>query len=190
MFHVAAFRANVKRHVFNNPQHRDVDLLKHAQALFGVKKRNVLRRRNDDGTGHRNRLGERQLNVTGSRGHVNHKVIEVMPGRLVQKLRERLGNQGAAPDHGFARIDHEAHGIDFNTVTHNGFHIDAVKAFRLPACGKHRGLGGPVNVGVQHADLSAFGFKRKGEVCGNRGLTHTALAGTHGNDVFDVGERL
>ena len=185
---MSAFRALKERHVFDDPQNRDVHFLEHAQPLLGIKKRNVLRRRHDDRPRHRHGLRERELNVARSRRHVDHEVVKVMPRSLRQKLRQGLRHQGAAPDHRFSRIHHEAHGIDFQTVTHDGFHVDAVQTFGATFGGKHRGLRGPVNIRVQHPHLGTFFLKSQREVCGDRGLTDAALAGTHGNDVLHIGQ--
>ena len=45
------------------------------------------------------------------------------------------------------------------------------------------------DVGVEHADLLALGLQRRGEVDGQRGLAHAALAGADADDVRDLRER-
>ena len=45
------------------------------------------------------------------------------------------------------------------------------------------------DVGVEHADLLALGAQRGGEVDGQRGLAHAALAGADADDVGDLGQR-
>jgi hypothetical protein len=51
------------------------------------------------------RCAKGQLNVTGSRWHVDDKVIEIAPIRIAEQLRQRLRDHGPAPDHRLLRID-------------------------------------------------------------------------------------
>ena len=164
MFEVPALGAAEERHVFHDTEHRHRDLFKHTKALLGVQKRDVLRRRHYNGPCDRNRLRERKLHITRSRGHVDHEVVEVIPSSLIEKLGERLRDQRTAPDHRLFRINHEAHGVDLQTQAFDRIHVDAVAARRLTFGTQHRGLRGAIDIGVEHAHASAFGSKRQSKV--------------------------
>ena len=77
-----AIRAAEAAHVLDHAQHGDVHLGEHLDAFAGVEQGNVLRGGHDHRAGYRHLLRQRQLNVAGSRRHVDNEVIEIVPGRL------------------------------------------------------------------------------------------------------------
>ena len=50
VFLMTSFWATKNRHVFDNANHRNVNLPKHVQPFTSIYQRNILRRSNDDGT--------------------------------------------------------------------------------------------------------------------------------------------
>ena len=54
-------------------------------------------------------LRERQGDVAGAGRHVDDQVIQIAPGRVAQKLRDRAVQHRSAPHHGFARRHQKAH---------------------------------------------------------------------------------
>ena len=128
------------------------------------------------------------VTTMGSRRHIDHEVVKIVPSRLIQKLSEGLSNERAAPDHGLIGRNHEADGVDLKSLGLNRIHVDAVGTCRLPFGAEHCGLRRSVNICVEHAHASPFGSKSQRKIGSNGGLAHPALAGAHGNDVFDIGQ--
>ena len=62
----------------------------------------------------------------------------------------------------------------------------AVFRFRLSRHPQHAGLGGAVDIGIQHPHLGAFRRQRQRQVHGGGGFTDSTLAGSDRNDVLDV----
>src|SRR5205809_4714038 len=106
---MAAFRADAGRHVLHHAEDRNADLPEPPEALARIDDRDVLRRGDDDGAGHRHFLGERQLDVAGAGGQVDHQVVEVTPARVLQQLLERLRHHPATPDQGPVDADENAY---------------------------------------------------------------------------------
>ena len=99
---VTAVGALEERHVFHNAEHRDIHLAEHHESLHGVKRRDVLRRGDNNGAGDRYLLGKRELNVTGSRRHIDHQIVEIVPVRLLQEIAQGGGDHRTAPDNGWS----------------------------------------------------------------------------------------
>ncbi len=59
-----------------------------------------------------------------------------------------------------------------------------------PVQSHHHLLGRAVDVGVQQADLSAFGGERQRQVYRSGGFAHPAFAGRHGDHVLHAGHQL
>ena len=55
---------------------------------------------------------------------------------------------------------------------------------------EHLGDGGTGDVGIEDADLVAVTGKLGGDGTGDKRLADTALAGKHGDDAFDLGQRV
>ena len=81
---VAALGTHVQRHVLDDAEDRDADLLEHLQALARVEQRDVLRRGDDHGAGDRDLLREREVDVAGSGRQVDDQVVEVAPVGVAQ----------------------------------------------------------------------------------------------------------
>ena len=125
----AALGADVQRHVLDDAEDRDADLLEHLQSLHGIDQRDVLRSRDDDGTSHRHLLRERQLDVASARRHVDHEVVEVLPVGLTQQLLQRLRHHRAAPHHRLVGIDQQTDRAHLYAVVFLRFERASVHAF-------------------------------------------------------------
>lgn len=79
----------------------------------------------------RNFLRQRELNVAGSRGHINDEVVQVFPIGLFQKLLECGNCQRTSPNHRLIRIDEHADGSDLQTVSNHRFKSLTVNGVRL-----------------------------------------------------------
>ena len=55
---------------------------------------------------------------------------------------------------------------------------------------EHLGDRGTGDVGIEDADLVAVAGKLGGDGTGDKRLADTALAGKHGDDAFDLGQRI
>ena len=104
VLHVAALAAHVHGHVLHQAQNWHADFFKHLNAFAGIGQGNVLRRGDDDGTGHRDALAHGQLDVARAGGQVDDEVIQPVPVGLAQHLLQRLHGHGAAPDHGLVGV--------------------------------------------------------------------------------------
>ena len=71
------------------PSTVNVHLAEHGDGLHGVQQGNVLRRADDHGPGKRQQLGKRQRHVARAGRHVDHQIVQVAPGRVAEKLRQR-----------------------------------------------------------------------------------------------------
>ena len=80
---MTAVAADMHAHVFDNAQNRHLDFFKHDDAFFSVDQRDVLRRGDHHSPRDRNVLRQSQLNVTGTRRHIQHEVIQIRPQRLL-----------------------------------------------------------------------------------------------------------
>jgi hypothetical protein len=85
-------------HVLDDSQHGHVDLAEHAEALAGIDQRQILRRRDDDGSRQRYLLRHGQLNIAGAGGHVDDECVEFAPFDIAQHLRQRRYHHRPAPD--------------------------------------------------------------------------------------------
>jgi hypothetical protein len=184
---VAALRADVGAHVFHHAQHRDRDLLEHAQALAGVEQRDVLRRGDDHGAAHRDALRERELDVAGAGRHVDDQVVELAPVGVAQQLGERLGDHRATPDHRLLLLDQESDRDDLDAVSLERLDAPTVATDGpLALQAHHARLAGAVDVGVEQADLGALERQGQREVDCGGGLADPALAGSDRDDVADA----
>jgi hypothetical protein len=86
-------------HVLDDAEHRHVDFTEHVEALAGIQKRDVLRRRDDHRAGQGHLLGHGELGVAGARRHVDQEQVELAPGDVAQHLLQGARHHGAAPDH-------------------------------------------------------------------------------------------
>ena len=188
MFQVTAVGALVHGHVFHDTEDRHIDLLEHLQALLRIKQSDVLRSRHNDRARDRHRLRKRQLNITRTRGHIDHQIIELIPIGLHEQLLKCLSNQGTAPDHRFIGIDQEADRRDIQTVSRNRIHRLTVGRHGATHGAQHRGLARTVDISVQHTHLGAFGCQSQSDIGRNRALTDTALTRGNGDDVLHVGQ--
>src|SRR5690606_7299507 len=77
MLRVATVRTDVDRHVLDDAEDRDTDLLEHLEALARVEQRDVLGRRHDDRAGNGNLLREGEVDVARPGRHVDDQVVEI-----------------------------------------------------------------------------------------------------------------
>ena len=130
------------------------------------------------------------MHVTRARGHVDDQVVEVAPVGLAQQLLQRLHHQRTTPDHRLVHVDEKADGADLHAVVLHGLHGLAVGRVRPAMDAEHDGLRRAVDVGVKHADGGALGGQRQRQVGRHGALAHTALAGSHGDDVAHLRQQL
>ena len=151
---MAAGFADVKTHILDDPDHTDIGLRKHRDGPVGVNQREVLRRGDDDRAIWFHLLRECQLNVPGSRRHVDHQHIQITPVGQVDQLGEGRRRHRAAPDNRLPRFGHHAHRQGFESP---GLHrLDTVGDQVGADMGVHQGRDRrPIDIAVQQADLAA-----------------------------------
>ena len=98
--------------------------------------------------------------ITGSRREIQDKVIELAPPNLTDKLRDRLGYHGGAPDYGLVLVDQEPHGHDLHAELF-GWNQHALLS--LGACSKpqHDRDTGSANIGVEKSNAESLLRKAK-----------------------------
>ena len=155
---MAATAANVQAHVLDDAEHGDVHLLEHLEPFAGIRERDVLRRRDDDGAADGHALRERELDVARAGRHVDDEVVEIAPARLRQQLVQRRRHHRPAPRHRLLLVDEKAdrHGLD--TVRHERLEQLAVPRLGpAPREPQHARLARAVDIGVEQPDARAFG---------------------------------
>ena len=73
-------------HVFDNAEDAHPQVLEHLDALDDVDEGEALRGCDDDCAVEFELLAETQLDVSCSRGHIHHQVVQLTPVRLVDEL--------------------------------------------------------------------------------------------------------
>ena len=86
MVTLATAVANEIAHVLDDAEDRYVDLGEHLYALSGVRKRDILGSGDDDGAANGNGLRQGELDIAGPGGHIDDKVVQITPDRLLEKL--------------------------------------------------------------------------------------------------------
>ncbi len=187
---VPALRADVKRHVLDDAEDRDADLLEHLEPLLGVDQRDVLRRGDDDSARHRHLLGKRQLDVPGARWQVDDQVVEIAPASVFEQLLQRLRDHRPAPHHGRVDVDKEADRDRLQAVAFHRLEALAILRFRPAGDAEHHGLRRPIDIRIEHADRGAFGAQGERQVHCGGGFADTAFARGDSDDVLDAGDEL
>src|SRR5262245_22398662 len=183
---VPALGAQVVRHVLDDAEDGDVDLLEHREALARVDERDVLRRRDDDGPGQVDLLRQRQLGVAGPGRKVDDEVVERAPRDVLEELLDRLHDHRPAPDDRLVDVHEEPERHDLDAVA-----LDRNDLVRLVDVGllvdpHHHLLRRPVDVGVHEAHAVADALEGEGEVGRDGRFADAALAGRDRNRVADV----
>ena len=172
-------------HVLHDAQHWNVDLFEHLQRLARIQRGDLLRRGHDHRPGHRDLLGQGQLDIAGARWQVHQQVVQVVPAGVVEQLGQGRGGHRPAPDHRRVHVHQQAdrHGLHAERTQR----LDrlVVRTLRAPGQAQHGRHAGPVHVRVQHPDLRPQPLQGQGQVDRGGGLAHPALAGTDGDDVAD-----
>ena len=176
MFGVAAVAAHMHRHVFDDAEDRDADFLEHLQSLFRIHQRDVLRRSDDHHAGDRHLLRERQLDISGARRHIDDQVIEIAPVGLRQQLLQCLRDHRSAPHHRLIGVDQQADRAHLQAVVFHRLERAIVDGRRAAADAEHRRLTRAVDVGIEHADLRAFGGKRQCKIGRDGAFADAALS--------------
>src|SRR6185369_8829568 len=194
-----AARAHVKAHVFDDTEHRNLRLLKHLYAPLHIRERNVLRRRHDDPGVERDLLRKRHLNVAGAGRQIEHEHVELAPGHVAKKLRERLGQHRASPDQRCAVGNEKAHRDQPDAVPdgrdESAVGIAGADAFRTaiacsaPANAEHRRNARSIDVGVEKTDGQPAGCQSDGQIGRDGRFADPALSAgnrDHTSDTWDL----
>mmetsp|Transcript_10657 Transcript_10657/g.25250 ORF Transcript_10657/g.25250 Transcript_10657/m.25250 type:complete len:421 (-) Transcript_10657:489-1751(-) len=182
---LAGWIAVVIGHVFYYCHTRNIDRVKHFYSPYNVGKTQFLRCRYNHSRGNVEPLGQRQLNVPGSRRHVQNQVIEGSPLRDAQKLIQELADHGSAHD-GRPVVDvaktHEA-----NTVSLQGSDLAVNKTNNVVVRFDHGRERRPVHVAVKNPNVRSQRLEGVRQVYRGRRFSHATLARTDGDDGSDSG---
>ena len=150
-----------------------------------------LRRRDDHELRLRQQLGERHRDVAGAGRQVDQQVVELAPVHVLEELADRLVEHRPAPGDRLVALVQEE-------LDRDGLH--AGRAVEREDLALRRDLGPAVDaqhardrvaphVGVERRGQLALGLQRGGEVRGDRGLAHAALARADADHVLDGRQR-
>ena len=181
-------------HVLHQPEDGPVDgrVLEHVHAFLHVGEGHGLGRRDDDGAFHRDIVHQGDVDVAGARGHVDEQIVQRTPLDLQDHLFQGAAGHRPAPDEGLSRLGEIADGHPFDAVLLDrdeeflalflaGFGL-GLKFFRR----SHDGHGGTVHIGIGEPHPVSQAGQRDGQVHGDGGLAHAALAGGDADDVRDL----
>ena len=134
-----------------------------------VEQGDFLRRADDDGAGQRQRLRQGQRYVAGSRGQVDHQVVERAPVDLAEKLLDDAVEHRPAHDDRALGLEQEAHRHQLESAGLD--RLDALAAGHRPAAGADQvGDRRAVDVGVHQPDAGSVGTQAIGDGRGHRRL--------------------
>ena len=162
-------------HVLDNPPYGQLQLAGGVGRALGHPLGGGLRRGDHVDLGLGEVLAEGEGDVTGAGGHVDQQVVGLAPVGVDQELLERLVQHRAAPDHRSVVGDEVPHGQAADTVGRRRHHQVADDQ-RVVGYPEHRRDREPVDVGVEDPDVEPRPGQGHGQVDGDRGLAHTALA--------------
>ena len=94
----------------------------------------------------------------------------------------------AAPDQRLVAGIQKSNRDDFEPVSFERLNAVVAKNFGLRVDAEHQRDVGPVDVGIEQADLVSELRQDNREIDGERGLSHTAFAGTDGDDSAYTGK--
>ena len=177
---LAATRAeDLPRHVLDDPGEAHPRLLRHDAGARGYLLRRRLRRRHHDGLRTRQKLAERDRDVTRAGGHVDHEDVELAPVHVREELLERPMEHRPAPHHRLVVVQEEADGHELQVVLHRrDDHLVHEHGLLMNAEDMRDRVA--VHVRVEHADALADSSQRDREVRRQRRLADAALAAADG----------
>ena len=105
-------------HVLDKSQDRHVDLLVaiHVNSLACIGQRHLLGRADDNGTRDGQRLQQCQVDIRGTRGCVQDKVVQFAPVGIGNELFQRIGGHTATPEGSRLGIDEETDAEQFDAI--------------------------------------------------------------------------
>ena len=178
---LAAVRAGIAGHVFDQPYYRHAGLVEQLARPRRVDQSEVLRRRDEDGAHGLVALEHGELDVAGAGGQIDQQRIDIAPMGIDQ-LRERIACHRPAPCKRAARLHEMTHGQHRNAegtfdrdellVARDGFFALIPKDHRLRRA---------VDIGIDEPDSPARFLQRDGEIGGQGRLADTALAAADGD---------
>src|SRR5688572_1520773 len=118
LFAMSACRAEEETHILDNTKNRNMNLLEHTNRFPSISKSNILRCRDDNSTGQRNRLNKCQLNITSTRWKIENEIIKFAPHAVCHELLQRTGCHRSAPYNCGIRVNqktdrHHLHAMRF-----------------------------------------------------------------------------
>ena len=147
-----AMLANIIAHIFHNAQNRHINFFEHINAFYRINQRNILRGRNNNRTGKIQFLRQRNLNISGSRRHIDNQHIRSAPVNLGQKLLNGPAGFGPAPNQRNILINQRTDGHRLNAQILKRFKSFAVIRHRChPLISQHRRNRRPVNIGIKQS---------------------------------------
>ena len=163
-------------------------IAEHVGAFFHVGEGDGLRGRDDDGALHGDVADQGDMDVAGSRRHVDEKIVQRPPGDLENELLEGAAGHGTAPDEGLARLGEVADGNPFDAVFLGRDHqvasflvLDHVGNIVFGA--GHNGHRRAIDVRIGETDPVAEPGKGDGQVHRDGALANAAFSGSDADDM-------
>ena len=178
-------RTGEEAHVLDQAQVGDFQRVEHLDGAPHIGRCDVLWGRDDDGSGHRNALGHRQLHVTRPWRQVDDEIVQFAPVDVEQKLPDSARQHRPPPDGRLVGLDEERDRDNFDAVTLDRDDL-LVLSVRLLVLGpqKDRHVRA-IDVGIEDAGSGPKLRQRQSDVHGAGRFAHAALAGAHRDNIFD-----
>mmetsp|Transcript_28967 Transcript_28967/g.55477 ORF Transcript_28967/g.55477 Transcript_28967/m.55477 type:complete len:221 (+) Transcript_28967:990-1652(+) len=176
MLLVPAVGADMRAHILDHADDRDVQLVEHVDPFAGVDQGHILRGRDDNRSIHGCLLRQRHLHVTRARRKVHDQHIQRAPLHLRHHLLQRAHQHRTTPDHRLILVRHQADGHHRDAVVAHRQDRLAVRRGRTTGHPEHSRLRWAVNVRIQKADAPPLLRQCAGDVGRYGGFAYAALA--------------
>ena len=188
---LAAVRTYYIAVVFDDAQNRDVHHFSHLNCLGDNHGYQLLRRGHDDDAVDRQRLKDRQRNVTGSWRHIDEHKVNILPDDIGPELLNSTGDNRTSPDNRIRSVFHQQ--IDGANVN-AGLGSHRVNAFLCctQCAGQTKALRDrrAGDIGIQNAAVCALTLHSNGEQRSDHALAYAALAADNADDFLDFRKRM
>ena len=169
------------------PSDGHFELTEHGDRAGCIEQSDFLGRADHDCTGQRQRLGERERDITRTRGQVDHEVIEVSPVDLAKELLHDSVEHRPAHDDCFFGLEQKTHRHQLQAVGLD--RLNAIASRHGPAAGSYQvGDRRAVDVGIHQADARSVRTQAIGDCRGHGRFADTPFARTDGNHVLNAGD--
>ena len=178
-------------HVLNQTENPDVHHIRHFCRFFDNHGNQFLRTGNNHDSVKRQRLENRQGNISGSGRAVYKKIINIVPDGFRPELLDCAGDDRTAPDYGVIFIrQHQIDRHDVNSGCGGRRNQTGFVPFYVLFHSERLRNGGAGDVGVQNADLVSFACHQYGKHTCDKRFSDAALSADDTDHMTDRAERV